>query len=222
MNSQSGKLFVAVLSLQFAAFAGASAAQEGNRKAGDDSPDLVITEDSQLAPQGRMGKAVIGSCEQDKPLWEGKIAIKNIGRGLVKAKETRLEFDKPFYVVRAYIPNNIQLMDQKPLKNDLSEFGQELVRLSIGEGEPKCRNYNAPPVFDEHLSGRPGPIYAGGEGGPPPPPPGPGPSPEDKYGWRVKRLQHALIEKGYSLPADGRGSARRARHWSRWTAAAAR
>jgi hypothetical protein len=191
------------LSLADTSFAQATPEPERRRQSDHKSnnPDLVFTEDTQLALSGKVGKAVIGSCEEDQPLWKGKIAIKNIGRATVYAEpppESRLvptrELDWPH--VRAYVPNNIELQAEARLKDDLGEFGQELIELSIGEDEPKCRNYDAPPVFDEHLSGHPGPLYQ--TPAPPPPPTG------DPLSIQIKRIQTALIEKGYPLPAaDG-------------------
>jgi hypothetical protein len=203
MDSQKSKIFWAVMSLPLALlFAGSAAAQQTEEGKPDRSnaPDLVISEDSQLALSGKTGKAVIGSCEQAKPLWEGKIALKNVGRASVLATPppaARLEPQRPLEWphVRAYVPNNIELQDEARLEHDLGEFGQELVQLEIGKGEPKCRNYNAPPVFDERLAGRPGPLYRrdGPDDGPE--------RPEDRYGWQIRRLQQSLIEKGYSLPS---------------------
>lgn len=205
MNSQSSSLPVVLLLVPLAfLLAAPSAAQDSEPSKTTDrsnAPDLVITEDSQLALSGKTGKAVIGSCEQDQPLWKGKIALKNIGRTTVYATPppaARLEPTRPqeWPHVRAYVPNNIVLMAEDRLEHDLGEFGQELIELEIGKGEPKCRNYGAPPVFDERLSGRPGPIFK--REGPPE-----GLGPEGPYMWRIKRIQRALIDKGYSVTDDG-------------------
>lgn len=206
MGSKKSTLIVAVLVLPLQLIiAGTSFSQEqeaGKRNRSDDrnnNPDLVITEDTQLALSGKVGKAVIGSCEEDQPLWKGKIAIKNIGRTAVKGRkeESRLLTSgegRKVPTLRAYVPNNIELQDENWFQDDLGEYGQEVIELSIGEGEPKCRNYDAPPVFDERLSGRPGPLY---QTPAPPPPPLP---PEDALSIQIKRIQTALIEKGYPLP----------------------
>jgi hypothetical protein len=199
MDSQKTTFRPALLLLPLAALLSGPAAAQTDGKAAEskhNGPDLVITEDTQLGT--RVGKAIIGSCEENKPLWEGKIAIKNIGRTTVEAKPagTRLEgpgkSEGPH--IRAYVPNNIELRAEEWLKDDLAEFGQELVPLSIGLRKPKCRNYDAPPVFDERVSGQPGP--------PPYPPEGPV---DDGIAWRVKKIQAVLIDKGYALGSGADG-----------------
>ena len=187
-----------------------SAAQDtdsDNKKVDQNSaPDLVITEDTQIALRGRTGKAVTGSCKYEDPLWEGKIALKNIGGApvVVDPEPTRRdrltpvptdrlspvpttedEDDERPFQVRVYVPNNIELQAQARLSHTLDEFGQELLEIEIGRNKNKCRNYDAPPVFDERLSGTAGPL-----------PPVPD-APFDGYGWRIKKIQHALLQKGY-------------------------
>ena len=206
MNAQKSKVLDAVLLLPLALLlAGHSTAAESESDRRQ-TPDLVITEDSQLALLGKAGKAVIGSCKKDDPLWHGKIALKNIGSAPVVveekgsalppigAGEVAREREKrgPPHV-RAYVPNNIELRSDRWLTRTLAEFGQELLDIEIGGGKDKCRNYEAPPVFDERLSGLPGPIHVEhvDEGQP------------DAYAWRIKKIQRALIEKGYSLTDDG-------------------
>ena len=179
-------------------------------------PDLVITEDSQLALKGRSGSAVLGSCQTADPLWKGKIALKNIGATEIVVEEANVSqqnqsgggLQLPLDVkkkeelieraphVRIYVPNNIELQDNERLTHNLKELGQELLELEIGEGVNKCRNYSAPPVFDSRLSGRPGRIVRREN---------PAPSTQSQYNLQIKRLQTALIEKGYSLRygADG-------------------
>jgi hypothetical protein len=218
MDSKKSKLFGALLFLPLAVLLiGTSSAQDP--KSDDDkadrssAPDLVITEDTQIALRGRTGKAVTGSCKYEDPLWEGKIALKNIGGAPVVVEpatrrdrltpvpaEDRLspvptgrdeeDDDRPYHV-RVYVPNNIELQAEARLSHDLDEFGQELLEIEIGRGKNKCRNYDAPPVFDENLSGRPGPIPSVPD------------APFEEYGWRIKKIQHALIQKGYPLHPDG-------------------
>jgi hypothetical protein len=177
------------------------------------TPDLVITEDSQLALLGKTGKAVIGSCKKEDALWHGKIALKNIGSAPVvveergsalppigageRERERERRGEHPH--LRAYVPNNIELRTDQWLTRSLGEFGQELLDVEIGVGKDKCRNYEAPPVFDERLSGLPGPIRMErmergerGDDGPP-----------DPYTWRIKKIQRALNEKGYAVNDDG-------------------
>jgi hypothetical protein len=202
MDTKKSKVFGALLFLPLAVLLVSTAAAQDDDS--QDFPDLVITEDTQMGE--RLGKVVKGSCESNAPLWEGYIAIKNIGKATVPAKlEGEARWDpaaaaaarasgKYWPHVRAYVPNNIQLKAEHRLDSDLGYLGQELVELSIGEGEPKCRNYSAPPVFDENLSGRPGPINL--------------PAPAESgggYGWRIKAIQHALIRKGYALSSGPDG-----------------
>jgi peptidoglycan hydrolase-like protein with peptidoglycan-binding domain len=96
--------------------------------------------------------------------------------------------------VRVYVPNNIELQAQVRLSHSLEEFGQELLEIEIGRGKNKCRNYDAPPIFDENLSGRPGPIRLQAPA-----------EPVGGYGWRIKAIQHALIRKGYPLSSGPDG-----------------
>jgi hypothetical protein len=220
MDSKKSKLFGALLFLPLAVLlVGTSAAQDADsdeKKADQSSaPDLVITEDTQIALRGRTGKAVTGSCKYEDPLWEGKIALKNIGGAPVEVepeppRHDRLspvsppdrlspvptnqqddEDDRPYHI-RVYVPNNIELQAQARLSHTLDEFGQELLEIEIGRNKNKCRNYDAPPVFDENLSGRPGPIPVPDT-----------PSPYDGYSWRIKKIQHVLIQKGYPVHPDG-------------------
>jgi formylglycine-generating enzyme required for sulfatase activity len=132
-------------------------------------PDLVIAGDTQLALSARNGKTVAGSCKLNEPLWEGKIALKNIGPATLPARPERElgpailgpamrigpDHQSDWPHVRAYVPTNSQLHTQARLANDLGAFAQEAISLEIGREMPKCRNYDAPPVFDERLSGRP-------------------------------------------------------------------
>jgi len=222
MDSKICKAFGALLFLPLAVLlASASAANDSDDAKTDmtAAPDLVITEDTQIALHGRNGKAVTGSCKYEDPLWEGKIALKNIGNKTIEVPEEDEEEERETPVVppvagekrvlsaaeekrrrereehphvRAYVPNNIEFRSGARLTHSLDEFGHELVTLSIGKGKNKCRNYDAPPVFDEHLSGVTGPLPAQSL-----------PPPFDGFGWRIKRIQHALIQKGYPLRPDG-------------------
>lgn len=216
MNSKISKVFAALLFLPMAVLLVSTSAAQNTPPARDDDteaskvdsdqiPDLVITEDTQMGD--RDGKVVKGSCEKDEPLWEGAIAIKNIGRSTVpwslhdrearfdplEAAKEAAEKNNPkvwWPHVRAYVPNNIQLKAEARLTYDLDYLGQELVDLSIGKGEPKCRNYGAPPIFDERLSGRPGPLRV---------PDGP----TGGYGDQIRRIQQGLNGKGYPVHVDG-------------------
>ena len=182
----------------------------------DIRPDLVITEDSQIALKGRSGKSVIGSCQDDDALWKGKIAIKNIGRATVQVlspdlDEDDVRSDAPLDVftqkqrekarerareekereqrdkypphVRVYVPNNIELFQEKRLSYSLKQFGQELLEFEIGKGENKCRDYRSPPVFDPYLSGFP---KRGGYRSQ---------SKQLAHRWKVRQIQLALINK---------------------------
>jgi len=189
---------------------GASIAQEApeldNGKASEDwgpQPDLVFGEDSQLALAGRFGKAIVGSCQHEDPLWVGKIAIKNISGatvGVDPASPSGVEIARReregWPLVRAYVPNNIDFQAEGRLEHDLGEFAQELVKLSIGRNQNKCRNYDAPPVFDERLSGRPGPLYQSTAQTA---------APADILGRQIRMIQTALIKKGYRLPSGANG-----------------
>lgn len=207
MSSDRSKLLVTLLFLPLAWLsAGASVAQgaDGDETDKNASPDLVITEDSQIAPQGRIGKAVVGSCKTADPLWQGYLAIKNIGGAAVKVEgrkerlsTTGAQDEEIATHVRVYVPNHIELQGEARLSHDLKPYGQELLKVSIGEGLPKCRNYDAPPVFDERLSGRPGPLYrseAHERKGP-----------EDRLARRIKRIQAVLIDKGFPLSSGPDG-----------------
>jgi hypothetical protein len=227
MDSKKSKVFGALLFLPLAVLlVGTSAANDDDadqkKRADVETPDLVITEDTQIALHGRNGKAVTGSCKYEDPLWEGKVALKNIGnrtievpeeeeeeeetrplvppiggeRELRKAEEALKEKERELRPphVRVYVPNNIEFRADRRLTHDLSEYGQELLTIKIGEKKNKCRNYDAPPVFDERLSGVAGPLPA---------PAAAAAAPYDGYGWRIKRIQHALIQKGYPLTPDG-------------------
>jgi len=197
MESQAGKILATLVLLPTALLLVSSAAAQENDSDHRMTRDLVITEDTQIALLGRSGKAIIGSCKTEDPLWKGKIAIKNIGSDTIKVATRpaerlaptagRADDDRPPHV-RVYVPNNIELQAEARLTHDLKEFGQELLELSVGEGQPKCRNYDAPPVFDERLSGRPGPLHVSD-----------GPVPDEHSAWRIKKIQRALIEKGYPL-----------------------
>jgi len=216
MNSRKSSVYVALLLLpSVSLLVGTSAANDVDRSDRITTPDLVITEDTRIALQGRKGKAVIGSCEFEAPLWEGKIAIKNIGSAPVEVededevdrdaalprigadaeahrREVRERRSKLPPHVRVYVPNNIELQAQDRLSHTLDEFGQELVYIEIGRRKNKCRNYDAPPVFDERVAGNPGPLSL------PPPPIG-------GYGWQIKRIQEALMAQGYHLTAGADG-----------------
>jgi hypothetical protein len=207
MSSHKSSLLVALLCLPLAWLsAGSSVAQGANGDASDKNanPDLVITEDSQIAPQGRIGKAVVGSCKTADPLWQGYIALKNIGGAPVKVegRHERLattggQEEELAPHVRVYVPNHIELQGEARLSHDLKPFGQELLKVSIGQDAPKCRNYDAPPVFDERLSGQPGPIYRSEERE--------RKGPADPLARRIKRIQAVLIDKGFPLSSGPDG-----------------
>jgi hypothetical protein len=166
-------------------------------------PDLVITEDTQLTLEDKRSKrgvkAVVGSCEYAQPLWEGRIALKNIGDDVVKLESTKTgvltketEPDELPPHVRVYVPNYIYLANQTRLTHALEPFGQESLHLEIGRNEEKCRDYGPPPIFDEALSGHPGPLE-------------PTDGPYGGYGWRIKKIQRALIDQGYPMASGPDG-----------------
>jgi hypothetical protein len=196
MDLKNSNMFVLLLPPLAVLLAGPAAAQHVG-------PDLVITEDTQLTLEGKRSKrgvkAVVGSCEYGQPLWEGKIALKNIGDAAVKLPprtsvlggEAEKEELPPH--VRVYVPNYIYLTAQARLTHTLEPYGQELLRLQIGREEEKCRDYGPPPIFDEALSGHPGPLQPN-EGGP-----------YGGYGWQIKKIQSALIDQGYPMASGPDG-----------------
>ena len=148
-----------------------------------DLPDLIITNDSRIR--------LDGSCNTNEPLWTGTIAIKNVGYG--EASIALSAGGKPH--LKIYVPDSIDMTDEKKLTRSLAPLDQKGVEVEIGQGLNKvCRFFSSPPTIGKH---------------------------EIRYNVqtvnrvnRIRLIQEALIRNDYPLPkhgADGRyGSETRA------------
>lgn len=161
-----------------------------------DLPDLVITNDSRIPLQG--------SCKTGEPLWKGIIAIKNIGNAPAKFSSSTAAVlegigktsngeDSTLVV---YVPQNIDLLDKKTLRSELSPLDQKGVEIEIGTNRVKrCRFFNKPPRI-RIAHDRYDPGYRTGDN-----------AGRNYYGAnanrRVRSLQQALINQGYPLPKYG-------------------
>lgn len=160
-------------------------------------PDLVITTDSRIPLKG--------SCEKGKPLWEGIIAIKNIGDadavfgggggltdgGILDAARSGNS------ILSVYVPQNIDIKEEKALNRPLRPLDQLGFSISIGENRfKKCRLFQRPPTIRDqagnflntYVFGRPSRTLVRSRSA------------------TVEAVQRALIAKGYNLPnfgADG-------------------
>jgi len=97
------------------------------------APDLIIQKsDSEMN---------FISCEENQPLVEGRIVLRNEGDSDANLRSVD-DFFRSFIAV--YVPENIDLIDKDTKRTKLQPLEQRTINVSVGKGKVKAgRNYNA-------------------------------------------------------------------------------
>lgn len=111
---------------------GAAVGMTALAQAAQAEPDLVI--------QAADSKVEFIGCEENQPLAEGRIVIRNEGDSDANLRSAE-DFFRSFVAI--YVPENIDLIDKDTKRSKIEPGEQRAITFTIGKGKvKKGRNYN--------------------------------------------------------------------------------